>query len=61
MSPIDIIKFVKYAGCYPNAWIAYRVLLTVYVWHKTHKMSEMRMRKDKTENAYGVAEVKLKI
>jgi hypothetical protein len=27
----DIIKFVKYTGCYLNVSIAYRCLLTVYV------------------------------
>jgi hypothetical protein len=26
---IDIIKFVKYVGCYPNISIAFRVILTV--------------------------------
>jgi hypothetical protein len=31
MSAIDIIKFVKYAGCYSNVLITYRFLLTVSV------------------------------
>jgi hypothetical protein len=31
MYVIDIIKFVKYAGWYPNISIGYRVLLIVYV------------------------------
>ena len=31
MSAIDILKFLKYADCYPNALIAYRIFLTLPV------------------------------
>jgi hypothetical protein len=29
MSTIDILKFVKFADCYPNVSIAYRDLMTM--------------------------------
>jgi hypothetical protein len=31
MGPLDILKFVKRMGCFPNALIAYRILLTIPV------------------------------
>jgi hypothetical protein len=31
MGPLDILKFVKRMGCFPNAQIAYRILLTIPV------------------------------
>jgi hypothetical protein len=29
--PLDILKFVKQMGCFPNAQVAYRILLTILV------------------------------
>jgi hypothetical protein len=29
MGPLDILKFIKRMGCFPNALIAYRILLTI--------------------------------
>jgi hypothetical protein len=31
MGPLDILKHVKQLGCFPNAFIAYRILLTISV------------------------------
>jgi hypothetical protein len=31
MQPRDILKFIKRMGCFPNAYIAYRILLTIPV------------------------------
>jgi hypothetical protein len=31
MGPIGILRFLKEHGCFPNATIAYRVLLTILV------------------------------
>jgi hypothetical protein len=31
MGPLDILKHVKQLGCFPNAFIAYRILLTIHV------------------------------
>jgi hypothetical protein len=31
MRPIEILRFLKEHGCFPNAAIAYRVLLTIPV------------------------------
>ncbi|KAJ1262638.1 hypothetical protein BS78_09G124200 [Paspalum vaginatum] len=31
MGPLDILKFVKRMGCFPNALIAYRIFLTIHV------------------------------
>jgi hypothetical protein len=31
MRPIEILRFLKEYGCFPNATIAYRVLLTISV------------------------------
>jgi hypothetical protein len=31
MGPIEILRFLKEHGCFPNATIAYRVLLTIHV------------------------------
>jgi hypothetical protein len=31
MSPVAILKFLKQMGCFPNALIAYRILLTIPV------------------------------
>lgn len=31
MGPIEILRFLKEHGCFPNAAIAYRVLLTIPV------------------------------
>jgi len=31
MAPIEILEFVNTIGCYPNIFIAYRILLTTLV------------------------------
>jgi len=31
MSATEILQFVKAANCYPNVFIAYRILLTILV------------------------------
>jgi hypothetical protein len=43
ISDIDILKFVKFADCYPNVSIAYRVLLIVSVTIASKKFFKIEL------------------
>ncbi|XP_039023725.1 zinc finger MYM-type protein 1-like [Hibiscus syriacus] len=48
LSAIEILKFVKFADCYPNASIAYRILLTVPVTVASAERSFSKLKLIKT-------------
>lgn len=48
MGPLDILKFVKRMGCFPNALIAYRILLTIPVTVASAERSFSKLKLVKT-------------
>jgi hypothetical protein len=59
MPVIDIIKFVKYVGCYLNVSIAYRFLLTVSVTVASVKRSFLKLKLIKTYLRSSMSQEKL--
>nr|TKW28709.1 hypothetical protein SEVIR_3G346400v2 [Setaria viridis] len=48
MCPLDILKFVKRMGCFPNALVAYRILLTIPVTVASAERSFSKLKLLKT-------------
>nr|XP_034593178.1 zinc finger MYM-type protein 1-like [Setaria viridis] len=48
MGPLDILKFVKRMGCFPNALVAYRILLTIPVTVASAERSFSKLKLLKT-------------
>ena len=48
MGPLDILKFVKRMGCFPNALVAYRILLTIPVTVASAERSFSKLKLVKT-------------
>ena len=45
MGPVAILKFLKQMGCFPNAFIAYRILLTILVASAERSFSKLKLLK----------------
>jgi len=48
MGPLDILKFVKRMGCFPNVLVAYRILLTIPVTVASAERSFSKLKLVKT-------------
>ena len=44
MGPVAILKFLKQMGCFPNAFIAYRILLTIPVTVASAERSSSKLK-----------------
>ena len=42
MGPVEILKFLRWRACFPNATIAYRVLLTISVASAERSFSKLK-------------------
>ena len=48
MDPLDVLKFVKRMGCFPNALVAYKILLTIPVTVASAEWSFSKLKLLKT-------------
>jgi len=69
MGPLDILKFVKRMGCFPNVLVAYRILLTIPVTVASAERSFSKLKLLKTymrstmkqERLNGLRQLRLKM